>query len=73
MEAVTPTENGHKHAKDASVAAQGHGHDGHDHEGDEHVHESQGGDSHAGGHSHGGHSHGSMNMRGVFLHVLGDA
>ncbi|KAN0065642.1 Zinc resistance conferring protein [Thecaphora frezii] len=26
------------------------------------------------GHSHGGHSHeGSMNMRGVFLHVLGDA
>lgn len=25
------------------------------------------------GHSHGGHSHGDLNMRGVFLHVLGDA
>ncbi|ESK87843.1 hypothetical protein Moror_15291 [Moniliophthora roreri MCA 2997] len=24
-------------------------------------------------HSHGGHSHGSMNMRGILLHVLGDA
>lgn len=39
----------------------------HDHS---HSHGSSGG----GGHSHGGHSHdGSMNMRGVFLHVLGDA
>jgi zinc transporter 1 len=28
--------------------------------------------SHEGSHSH-GHSHGSMNMRGVLLHVLGDA
>jgi len=28
----------------------------------------------SGGHSHGhGHSHGDLNMRGVFLHVLGDA
>lgn len=42
------------------------GHDEHDHDG-----------AHSHSHSHGGHSHGegegSMNMRGVFLHVLGDA
>ncbi|WVW82148.1 hypothetical protein I302_104154 [Kwoniella bestiolae CBS 10118] len=44
-------------ASTASDAENGHSHD-HDH-----------------GHGHGGHghSHGSMNMRGVFLHVLGDA
>ena len=48
----------------------------HDHENENggHAHGSAGGH----GHSHGaggghGHSHGSMNMRGVFLHVLGDA
>lgn len=40
---------------------QGHGHD-HDHDHDKALD--------LGGH---GHSHGSMNMRGVFLHVLGDA
>ena len=52
---------GHDHhhlAKDSDDAEQGK------------VHESE-------GHSHGGgehgHAHGSMNMRGVFLHVLGDA
>lgn len=50
--------SGGKLAKDAAHAEEGHGHD--------HSHGS-------GGHSHGGHSHGSMNMRGVFLHVLGDA
>jgi len=42
--------------------ANGHGHK-HDDE-EEHAHEEK---------SHGGHSHGNMNMRGVFLHVLGDA
>ncbi|WWC86110.1 uncharacterized protein L201_000981 [Kwoniella dendrophila CBS 6074] len=47
-------------AKNASDAENGHSHD-HDDLGHDHGH---------GGH---GHSHGSMNMRGVFLHVLGDA
>jgi len=54
---------GHQHlAKDSNDAEQGKAHD----------HSHQGKDQ---GHSHGGdgHSHGSMNMRGVFLHVLGDA
>ena len=52
-------------AKDANEAEQGVA-DGHSHE-----------DGHGHGHGHGhgghGHDHGSMNMRGVFLHVLGDA
>ena len=60
-------------AKDANQAEQGnvgkHSHDhnhsnGHDHGKGGHEHD------HGGG---GGHSHGSMNMRGVFLHVMGDA
>ncbi len=59
--------SGHDHqhlAKDVNDAEQGNAH-GHSHEGEEHGH------SHAqGGH---GHDHGSMNMRGVFLHVMGDA
>lgn len=51
---------------------------GHAHDHDSHADHSQGADSHDApghGHSHGGHSHGegSMNMQGVFLHVLGDA
>ncbi|RMZ89622.1 hypothetical protein DV736_g3148, partial [Chaetothyriales sp. CBS 134916] len=33
----------------------------------------QPGDAHDGGHGGHGHSHGDLNMRGVFLHVLGDA
>lgn len=37
----------------------------------DHSHGGGGGHSHAHGHSHGGE--GSMNMQGVFLHVLGDA
>ena len=37
-----------------------------------HAHADGHGHSHA-GHSHGGSADGSMNMRGVFLHVLGDA
>ena len=64
----------HDHDHDHSNGANGkkrHDH-GQDHDG--HAHGS-GGEGH--GHSHGGgghgHSHGSMNMRGVFLHVLGDA
>jgi len=63
---VTHGSHGHSHAKDAvSAAEEGHAHgddDGHSHGKD---------DGH--GHSGGGHSHGSMNMHGVFLHVLGDA
>lgn len=52
---------GHSH----SHAGHDHGEEGHDHGDHEHEEESGG---------HGGHSHeGSMNMRGVFLHVLGDA
>lgn len=59
--------HGHKHVKDAvSAAEEGHAH-GDD---DEHDHGKDDGHDHGGGH---GHSHGSMNMHGVFLHVLGDA
>ena len=61
-------------------------HEGHDHS-HEHAHDlnqaengskvNGNGNGHDHDHSHGagghGHSHGSMNMRGVFLHVLGDA
>ena len=39
---------------------------------DDHHH-NQPKDSSAGGHGGHGHSHGDLNMRGVFLHVLGDA
>jgi zinc transporter 1 len=53
-------------------ATEAHDHAGHSHDVEAaapaHSH-----DDHDHGHSHGGHSHGSMNMRGVFLHVLGDA
>lgn len=40
----------------------------------DHLHNKPQGESHK-SHSHGGHgnSHGDLNMRGVFLHVLGDA
>ncbi|CAO0801644.1 unnamed protein product [Mucor circinelloides] len=53
----------------------GHGHGGHSHShGEQHSHEhSHGKDiesAHGHGHSHGG---GHLNMRGIFLHVLGDA
>ncbi|KAK6905560.1 hypothetical protein I203_106390 [Kwoniella mangroviensis CBS 8507] len=74
-------------AKSKLSVAHGHDHD-HDHEHD-HDHgngnnkkplasnasDAENGHSHDHGHGHGGHghSHGSMNMRGVFLHVLGDA
>ena len=57
--------SGHDHqhlAKDSNDAEQGKAHD-HSHENQGHSHE---GEEH-------GHDHGSMNMRGVFLHVLGDA
>ena len=70
--------DGHDHlAKDDNDAEQGkphsHGAKGHDHDHD-HDHD-HGAVENGGGHSHGGHghSHGSMNMQGVFLHVLGDA
>jgi solute carrier family 30 (zinc transporter), member 1 len=59
----------------------------HDHAGHDHSHAQENGKvitesghthspdeaSGGGGHGHGGHGHGSMNMKGVFLHVLGDA
>ncbi|KAJ1026813.1 hypothetical protein NDA16_002110 [Ustilago loliicola] len=62
----------------ASPAARKNGHSpehdshaGHDHGSDVDAHDIPGhGHSHSGGHSHG---EGSMNMQGVFLHVLGDA
>ena len=50
--------------KSADQADAGHSHDGHSH-----AHGAEA--SH--GHSHGGGQDGSMNMQGVFLHVLGDA
>lgn len=52
----------HSHPSHSAVA-NGHIYDDDD---DDHEHEHEG---HGGG---SGHSHGSMNMRGVFLHVLGD-
>lgn len=52
--------NGHSHGH-------GHGHTDADH--DAHAH----GHDHTGGSGGGGHDHGNMNMRGVFLHVMGDA
>lgn len=80
IKAADAKHNGHshKHAKDVNAAEQGgdshdhaHGHEGHDHGENRHDH----GDDDGHGHSHGGHghSHGSMNMQGVFLHVMGDA
>lgn len=55
--APKPTSNSHDHA---------HAHDSNDAErGNGHDHSKENGA--------GGHSHGSMNMHGVFLHVLGDA
>jgi zinc transporter 1 len=64
--------DGHSHAKSASDAEEGHGHS-HGEEEHGHDHGSAGGDDHGHSHGGGGHSHGSMNMQGVFLHVLGDA
>ncbi|KAK8865800.1 hypothetical protein IAR55_000947 [Kwoniella newhampshirensis] len=69
-------------AKDVSPVRKAHEHDNEGHEGHDHSHNENSNlantasDAEAGhGHDHGGHghSHGSMNMRGVFLHVLGDA
>ena len=66
VEAGTPV----KKAKKGAARLFGKGQDHADHEGHAHS-DSNHGHSH-GGHSH-GHGEGSMNMRGVFLHVLGDA
>ncbi|KAJ9633293.1 Zinc resistance conferring protein [Knufia peltigerae] len=61
-----------------SKGSQGYGSIGRRHSMDynhaEHLHNKPQGESHK-GHGHGGHghSHGDLNMRGVFLHVLGDA
>ncbi|TXT13072.1 hypothetical protein VHUM_01473 [Vanrija humicola] len=54
---VKAHDHDHDHADSADAAERGGNHAGHNHG--------------AGGHNHG--SHGSMNMHGVFLHVLGDA
>ncbi|EST05198.1 Cation efflux protein [Kalmanozyma brasiliensis GHG001] len=54
--------NGHSHNHENAVHNHSHASDSHDAPGHGH--------SHSGGHSHG---EGSMNMQGVFLHVLGDA
>lgn len=64
-------EGGHNHVNygtNKKRASKSHNHDGHYHN------RSNDSAEHA-GHSHGGHghSHGDLNMRGVFLHVLGDA
>ncbi len=66
--------NGHAHGTNGNGHA---GHDDHDHNHDHEDHDHSGHahgdeDKKGGGGGH-GHSHGSMNMRGVFLHVLGDA
>lgn len=86
--AVEEHNHDHDHDHDHDHGAKGHKHKGdHKHDAnkahnDDHDHDHDHGDGAASGghgHSHGGgggghgHSHGSMNMRGVFLHVLGDA
>ena len=58
----------HSHDHSARAKGHGHGHDDSDHTAVEHEHSHE---ESAGG--HGGGEDGSMNMRGVFLHVLGDA
>ena len=61
--------NGHKHNYGTTSVSIADAHQNHIHA---QPKESQ---SASGGHSHGGqgHSHGDLNMRGVFLHVIGDA
>jgi hypothetical protein len=58
-------------------APHSHDHGGHSHTaGEPHTHSHEGHDHGAEdehSHGHGGKSEGSMNMEGVFLHVLGDA
>lgn len=82
--AVASTSTAHAHDRRTSVGSK-HDHSSHDHHSSAHAHAHGEGEAHDHGHSHGdeeahvgggggGHSHeGSMNMRGVFLHVLGDA
>ncbi|WWD18017.1 hypothetical protein CI109_102464 [Kwoniella shandongensis] len=68
---VTPISEGHEHEHDD--------HDGHGHSHDatttlaKNSNDAEAGHGHDHGHGGHGHSHGSMNMRGVFLHVVGDA
>jgi len=62
----------HEHEDDHGHNHGAHGkQNGHIH--GEHSHAGEDGHSHDEVEEHGGHSHGSMNMRGVFLHVMGDA
>jgi zinc transporter 2 len=59
-------DHGHGH-DDHGHDDHGHGHDDHGHGHDDHGH---GHDDH--GHGHDDHGHGNMNLRGAFLHVIGD-
>ncbi|KAK5941280.1 Zinc resistance conferring protein [Knufia obscura] len=61
--------NGHKHGYGATSVAIADAHHNHIHNQPKDA-ESGSGGKQSGGH---GHSHGDLNMRGVFLHVLGDA
>ncbi|GAA5801136.1 hypothetical protein HPULCUR_006578 [Helicostylum pulchrum] len=57
---------------DAAHGHGGHSHGGHSH--DEHSHDKHSHDVESvKSHSHEGHEGGNLNMRGIFLHVLGDA
>ncbi|KAI9256304.1 cation efflux protein [Helicostylum pulchrum] len=62
---------------DAAHGHGGHSHGGHSHGGhshDEHSHDKHSHDVESvKSHSHEGHEGGNLNMRGIFLHVLGDA
>lgn len=58
----------HNHSHDQHSHGKGNGRD----DGHENHNHRKPKDSSKGGHGH-GHSHGDLNMRGVFLHVLGDA
>lgn len=72
----------HAHGRHADHAHEGHDHADHDHACDAHAHADHAhaheGHDHAGhahaGHAHAGHSHGHhLNLRGAWLHLLGDA
>jgi solute carrier family 30 (zinc transporter), member 2 len=55
-------DHGHSHDDHGHSHDHGHDHDDHGHDDDDHGH------SHGGG----GHGHENMNLRGAFLHVIGD-
>ncbi|WVQ85358.1 hypothetical protein IAT38_007523 [Cryptococcus sp. DSM 104549] len=65
-------EHNHDHDHDHDHGAEGHSH-GKNGKLAKSADEAEAGHGHDHGHGGHGHSHGSMNMRGVFLHVVGDA